>query len=75
VAARAGADQPGPRAHRGPSGERALAGATAHQSAKRKLYDEGIAGQALVLKAPKDHAISSVEENIGRFTVRADRRR
>jgi hypothetical protein len=41
-------------------------------SAKRKLYDEGIAGQAQILKAPSHQATSNVKENIGRFLVRVD---
>jgi hypothetical protein len=41
-------------------------------SAKRKLYEEGIAGQAQILKAPAHQATSKVKENIGRFRVRVD---
>jgi len=41
-------------------------------SAKRKLYEEGIAGQAQILKAPSEKATSKVNENIGRFRVRVD---
>jgi hypothetical protein len=41
-------------------------------SAKRKLYEQGIAGQAQILKAPADQATSTVTENIGRFRVRVD---
>jgi hypothetical protein len=41
-------------------------------SAKRKLYEEGIAGQAQILKAPTEKATSKVNENIGRFRVRVD---
>src|SRR6266496_527000 len=41
-------------------------------SAKRKLYDDGIAGQAQILKAPSKRAISEVKENLGRFEVRIE---
>ena len=41
-------------------------------SAKRKLYEQGIAGQAQILKAPSDRAISEVQENLGRFQVRVE---
>jgi hypothetical protein len=41
-------------------------------SAKRKLYEDGIAGRAQILKAPSAHAISEVRENLGRFQVRIE---
>jgi hypothetical protein len=41
-------------------------------SAKRKLYEEGIPGQALILKAPGERSISTVGENLGRFRVRVE---
>jgi hypothetical protein len=41
-------------------------------SAKRKLYEEGIAGQAQILKAPSERAISKVNDNLGRFQVRVE---
>lgn len=41
-------------------------------SAKRKLYEEGIEGRAEILKAPGKHSVSEVQENIGRFHVRVE---
>jgi hypothetical protein len=41
-------------------------------SAKRKLFEDGIAGQAQILKAPSDRAISGVKENVGRFQARVE---
>jgi len=41
-------------------------------SAKRKLYDDGIAGQAQILKAPSEHAVSNVQENLGHFQVKVE---
>jgi hypothetical protein len=41
-------------------------------SAKRKLYEEGLDGTATVLKAPSKHGVSQVKPNLGRFTVRVE---
>jgi hypothetical protein len=41
-------------------------------SAKRKLFENGIVGQAQILKSPSGRAISAVQENVGRFRVRVD---
>jgi hypothetical protein len=41
-------------------------------SAKRKLFDEGIVGQARILKAPSERTISAVQDNLGRFAVRIE---
>jgi hypothetical protein len=41
-------------------------------SAKRKLYEHGIEGQAEILDAPGEHWVSEVHENIGRFRVRVE---
>jgi hypothetical protein len=41
-------------------------------SAKRRLYEEGIPGQAQILKAPGERSISRVGENLGRFRVRVE---
>jgi hypothetical protein len=49
------------------SGRKALT-----DSAKRKLFEDGIAGQAQILKAPSERAISQVQENVGRFLVRIE---
>jgi hypothetical protein len=38
-------------------------------AAKRKLYENGTAGQAKVLKAPREARVSEVRESDGRFTV------
>jgi hypothetical protein len=41
-------------------------------SAKRKLFEDGIVGQAQILKAPSERATSKVQENLGRFQVRVE---
>jgi hypothetical protein len=41
-------------------------------SAKRKLFEDGIVGQAQILKAPSERATSKVQENLGRFRVRVE---
>jgi hypothetical protein len=41
-------------------------------SAKRKLYEQGIRGQAQILNAPGPRSTSSVRENIGRFRARVE---
>ena len=41
-------------------------------SAKRKLYEQGVRGQAQILKAPGPRSTSSVRENIGRFRARVE---
>ncbi len=41
-------------------------------SAKRKLFEDGIVGQAQILKAPSEWATSMVQENLGRFQVRVE---
>ena len=41
-------------------------------SAKRKLFEQGISGQAQILEAPGDNALSDVKENLGRFLVRVE---
>jgi hypothetical protein len=41
-------------------------------SAKRDLYEKGIDGVATVLKAPSKGRVSTVQDNIGRFTVRVE---
>ena len=41
-------------------------------SAKRKVYLEGIRGQAEILEAPGEHSLSDIEENVGRFRVRVE---
>jgi hypothetical protein len=38
-------------------------------SAKRDLYEKGIDGVATVVKAPSKHRVSTVQDNVGRFTV------
>jgi len=39
-------------------------------SAKRDLWEKGVAGTATILKAPSKHRVSTVQDNVGRFTVR-----
>jgi hypothetical protein len=41
-------------------------------SAKRKLFENGIVGQAQILKSPSGRTISGVQENVGRFRVRIE---
>jgi hypothetical protein len=41
-------------------------------SAKRKLFEDGIVGQAQILNAPSERATSQVQENLGRFRVRIE---
>lgn len=41
-------------------------------SAKRKLFEDGIVGQARILKSPSGRTISGVQENVGRFQVRVE---
>ena len=41
-------------------------------SAKRALYENGVSAVATVLKAPSKHRVTSVKENVGRFTVRIE---
>jgi hypothetical protein len=41
-------------------------------SAKRKLYEQGVRGQAQILKAPGPRSTSRVHENLGRFRVRIE---
>ncbi len=41
-------------------------------SAKRDLYEKGVNAVATVLKAPSKHRVTSVKENVGRFTVRIE---
>jgi hypothetical protein len=38
-------------------------------SAKRDLYEKGLDGTATVIKAPSKHRVSTVQDNVGRFTV------
>jgi hypothetical protein len=38
-------------------------------SAKRDLWEKGVSGVATVVKAPSKHRISTVRDNVGRFTV------
>jgi hypothetical protein len=41
-------------------------------SAKRRLYESGIKARAEVLRAPGEHSVSEVGENIGRFHLRVE---
>lgn len=38
-------------------------------SAKRDLWEKGVNGVATVVKAPSKHRVSTVRDNVGRFTV------
>ena len=38
-------------------------------SAKRDLWEKGVSGVATVVKAPSKHRVSTVQDNVGRFTV------
>src|SRR3954469_265700 len=40
--------------------------------ATRRLFEDGIVGQAQILKSPSGRAISGVQENVGRFQVRIE---
>ena len=39
---------------------------------KRKVYEQGIKGQAEILEAPGKHSRSDIDENVGRFRVRVE---
>jgi hypothetical protein len=39
---------------------------------KRKVYEQGIKGQAEILEAPGRHSRSDIDENVGRFRVRVE---
>lgn len=39
---------------------------------KRKVYEEGIVGRAEILKSPRAHSLSEIDENVGRFHVRVE---
>ncbi len=39
---------------------------------KRKVYETGIRGHAVILKAPGEHSRSDIQENVGRFQVRVE---
>src|SRR5882757_8766420 len=41
-------------------------------SAMRKLFEQGVRGQAQILKAPGPRSTSSVRENLGRFRARVE---
>jgi hypothetical protein len=41
-------------------------------SAKRKIYEEGIPGRAEILKAPSEHSLSEIQQNVARFRVRVE---
>jgi hypothetical protein len=38
-------------------------------SAKRDLYEKGVTGVAKIVKTPSKHRVSTVQDNVGRFTV------
>jgi hypothetical protein len=39
---------------------------------KRKVYEQGLRGQAEILEAPGKHSHSDIDENVGRFRVRVE---
>jgi len=39
---------------------------------KRKVYETGIRGHAVILEAPGEHSRSDIQENVGRFQVRVE---
>jgi hypothetical protein len=39
---------------------------------KRKVYETGIRGRAVILEAPGEHSRSGIQENVGRFQVRVE---